>query len=158
MSDKVRAQPSSGYGSQGDPDAGLRWMEFGSTAVALGVLVQAALAGQILTGRHWLVASHRVLAEVLPILAVGLVVLASKQRSLDRSRSWLVWALAVAVVVMVAQTGLGFVGRTSPAAIAIHVPLGVALLGVYVLVANATRGMRATPRRAVQALGFEGTS
>lgn len=135
-------QPSRKRGDGGPLGSGLRWLEFGSTAVALGVLAQATLAGQILTGRHWLVATHRVLAELLPVLGTGLVLLGWKQRTIDRGRSWLVWVLAVALVGMVAQTGLGFVGRSSPAAIAIHVPLGVALLGIYVVVASAARGLR----------------
>ncbi len=155
---RVPAKPLHARLGAGPKESGLRWLEFGSTAVALGVLVQATLAGQILTGRHWLVAAHRILAEMLPGLAAGLVLLGWQQRMLDRSRSWLAWVLSVAVVVMVAQTGLGFVGRSSPTAIAIHVPLGVALLGIYVVVASAARALRTSGLRGAQVREVEGAA
>jgi hypothetical protein len=120
----------------------LRWIELGSTAVAFTVLVQAALAGQIVTGRHWLVTSHRIVAEALPVLAVALVVVGWMGRAVGRTAS-MSWALVLGVALIVAQTGLGFVGRSSQTAIAIHVPLGVAILGIYVGVATAARVMRA---------------
>ncbi|QXC60626.1 hypothetical protein KSP35_20245 [Aquihabitans sp. G128] len=152
---RIPVLPLRGRRKAGPKESGLRWLEFGSTAVALGVLAQATLAGQILTGRHWLVATHRILAEVLPVLAAGLVLLGWKQRMIDPARAWLVWSLSAALVVLVAQTGLGFVGRSSPAAIAIHVPLGVALLGIYVVVATAARALRSPGWRRARGHGFE---
>ncbi len=121
----------------------LRWIELGSTVVAFIVLVQAALAGQIVTGRHWLVTSHRIVAEALPVLAVVLVVVGWMGRAVGQTAA-VSWVLALGVALIVAQTGLGFVGRSSPTAIAIHVPVGVAILGIYVGVATAARVARAS--------------
>lgn len=103
--------------------------------MAIGILIQASLAGQIITGHHWLVTSHRILAEFLPLPAAALVVVAWQVRDELRDGMAMVTSLAVAFALLMAQTGLGFIGRKSPAAIAIHVPLGVALLGLYTAVA-----------------------
>lgn len=117
----------------------LKWIEMGSTLVAFGILVQASLAGQIIAGNHSLVTAHRVVAEFLPVMSLALVVVAWMDRGAYRHGKTMVGASIVAVVLLVAQTGLGFIGRSSVAAIGIHVPLGVALLGLYVAMAMRAR-------------------
>lgn len=119
----------------------LPWIEYGATTMALAVLVQAALAGQIVSGDHSFVAPHRVLAESLPLLGLGLALLPWVHRRPSRL-DLVALGLAVSAGLVVAQTGLGFVGRESTMAIAIHVPVGVAILGIYVACAVAARMRR----------------
>jgi len=95
------------------------------------VLVQAALAGQFLNGQGGLRQTHQLLAvAVFPVLSVLLVVLAAL--SLRRAGSGPLVLSAVLLVLAVAQTGLGFVGRSSLGAASIHIPLGVALFGLSI--------------------------
>lgn len=95
--------------------------------LAVLVLVQAALAGQFLTTDAGARTLHRVIGEGLGLVALVVGVIGYRLRSVDRDRWW----LAIAVLVMVvAQTGLGFAGRESTTAAALHVPLGVATFGV----------------------------
>ena len=98
------------------------------------VLVQAVLAGQFLTGDAELVAIHRRIGEALPALALVLTVLAVVGRRAVTPGALLV-PTAVLLLVTVAQTGLGFVGRDTLGARSIHIPVGVALfgLGIYCL-------------------------
>lgn len=101
-----------------------------STILLLAVLVQAALAGQFLNGSSDLVAVHRVLAEGIPIVALGLLGVAwVRHRSTATAVRPLLNAVAIVVAVVV-QTGLGFAGRDSTMAAALHVPLGVGLFGL----------------------------
>ena len=139
--------PAGAGGSTAVSDRRLRRIELLANVLTLGVLVQAVLAGQILTGRHWLVTSHRVIAEGLPLMAVALVVLAWQNWRAHPNRRWVVNAAVAAFGLLVAQTGLGFIGRRSPAAIGLHIPLGVSLLGLYVALAFGVRGIRACERR-----------
>lgn len=122
------------------PPSHLAWIEYGSTAVALAVLVQAVLAGQIVSGDHSFTAPHRVLAEFLPLAAIGLALLPWIHRR--PGRDGLALALVAGAVLVVIQTGLGFAGRESAAAIAVHVPVGTAILGVYVGSAATARSRR----------------
>ncbi len=94
----------------------LWWIEIGSTLIALGVLAQATLAGQIIAGSHSLVTAHRIVAEFLPLVSLALVFVAWRDRSAYRHGTAMVGASIVAVVLIVAQTGLGFAGRNSLAA------------------------------------------
>lgn len=97
-----------------------------SAVLAALVLVQAALAGQFLTTSESALTVHRVIGESLGLVALAVVVAGYRMRSLDRDRWWLAILLLAMVV---AQTGLGFAGRDSATAAALHVPLGVATFG-----------------------------
>jgi len=126
-------------------DADSRWarrLSVYAWATTALLLVQAALAGQFVNTNPGLISMHRYLAEALPLLALGLVVLAWMARA-RVGGIVLGCSLAIAVL-MVLQTGFGFMGRTSPDVAAIHIPLGVTLLGLSVFVAtrsgSTTRG------------------
>lgn len=108
--------------------------------VVLGILAQAALAGQgwfadpTLFGLHGGL-GHGVLA--LAVLAAVLAWVAAPR--------WVAILSTATVLGLVGQTGLGYVGRRGgvAAASALHVPVGVALLGAAVAVAlGATLGAR----------------
>jgi heme A synthase len=98
------------------------------------VLVQAALAGQFLNGQGQLVMVHRRIGETLPVVALVLVILALSVRRRVSPGALLVPSV-VLMLLTVAQTGLGFVGRDTLGARSLHIPVGVALfgLGIYCL-------------------------
>ncbi|GGI04611.1 hypothetical protein [Egicoccus halophilus] len=113
-----------------------------SWLVPLGILLQAALAGQALFvdgglfGLHGGV-GHGVLG--LAVVQAGLV--------LVRRAGALPLGLAVVLVIgLVGQTGLGYVGHRTGNAVAssLHVPLGVTLLGLSVALA-VLLGLRRQP-------------
>jgi hypothetical protein len=105
-----------------------------SWVVVVGVLAQAVLAGQgWFAGQQGLFGLHGGIGHgvllVAALVAVGSWLLAAGR---------VIPILASAnVVLLVAQTGLGYTGRRGGVAIAssLHVPLGVAILGVAVAVA-----------------------
>lgn len=101
--------------------------------VPLGVLVQAALAGQALFVSPRLFGLHGGLGHGVLVLAIATAGLAWLARV---SRTGAALA-SLAVLGLVAQTGLGYVGHRSGTALAsaVHVPLGVALLGLTVATA-----------------------
>ena len=98
-----------------------------SATLVVLVLAQAAVAGQFLYTSTGLRSVHRILGEGLGVVGVALVVCAAMTRRTNRRllvvASWM-------LVVLVAQTGLGFVGRDTPDAAALHIPLGVVAFGV----------------------------
>jgi heme A synthase len=105
-------------------------------AVPVLVVVQALLIGQALTGSPELVGLHGVLGNVTFVLAALAVLIA-----------WLVPAsravrllLTLSAVLLVAQTGLGYIGHRSGVGLAtsVHVGLGVALTVVATLAATLT--------------------
>lgn len=105
-----------------------------AAALALLVLVQAVLAGQFLNGDGGR-GTHRLIGEALGVVALAVAAAGYRLRAADPDR----WRLGLAlVVVVVAQTGLGFAGRDSTTAAALHVPLGVVAFGVA-LVASLPR-------------------
>jgi hypothetical protein len=111
------------------------------------VLIQAVLAGQFLYAEATLVDIHRVIAEALPLVAVALCVALWPGRAEEDGRT--LFGVAVGVTaLMVVQTGLGFVGRTSTGGAAIHVPLGVLLFGaaVYLVMMVEARRRRGAVR------------
>lgn len=95
------------------------------------VLVQAGLAGQFLYKDSGLVSAHRVVAEFLPLLSLALLVLSWVQNKASVALPRGEFAVSLAVfVLVVAQTGLGFIGRSQPGIAAIHIPLGVLIFGL----------------------------
>lgn len=113
-------------------------------AIAALVLVQAALAGQFVNTSPNLVSAHRYLAEAMPLIAVGLAVLAWFNRRVVGPR--LLGCSIAMVLLMVGQTGLGFAGRSSANSAAIHIPLGVALFGLAIYCATEASSKRHPPR------------
>ena len=118
---------------------------------AVLVLLQAILAGQFLNGHGFLIRVHRAVgAQILPALALAIFVFTLVPRRKWRGRTFVVVA-GSQLFLTVVQTGLGFAGRTRPAAAAIHVPIGVAIFGLTVLnlVLVYRRPARAGPEAAV---------
>ena len=120
----------------------LAWIELCSAGLAAGVLVQAAVAGQFITSRPGLLDLHRLLAEVIPIVAVVLVVLTWRLRGSGPAGRRALQFSALSLAAIVIQTGLGFAGRSSPAAVAVHIPLGVALFGMILWVTYSAHSQR----------------
>lgn len=116
------------------PDAGFwRTITFISVLLPVGVLTLAVLAGQ-----GWFVDAsafslHAAIGHMLTLLAV----LVATFLWLLRGYRYAVLA-TVQAVLFVSQTGLGYAGRRGGLAIAssVHVPLGVALFGVGILLAT----------------------
>lgn len=102
-------------------------------AVPVGVLGQGALAGQAwfldpgLFGLHGGI-GHGVL---------GLAVIAAALSWTSRADAAVRWGATTVVALLVAQTGLGYTGHRSGIAVAsaVHVPLGLLILGLAVATA-----------------------
>ncbi|HUF31939.1 MAG TPA: hypothetical protein VMN58_01870 [Acidimicrobiales bacterium] len=96
---------------------------------AVLVLVQAWMAGRsdVLFGDIDIVL-HGVVGNVSYLVAVGALVVAIVARA-DKVA---IGVSAVLVVAVTAQIGLGYTGRTTLAAAAWHIPLGVAIFGLAV--------------------------
>jgi hypothetical protein len=101
--------------------------------VPLGILVQAALAGQAWFVSPSLFGLHGRIGHGVLLLAVVTAIVAW----LARTSTPAAVLASAAVLGLVAQTGLGYAGHRSAVAVAssLHVPLGVALLGLSVAVA-----------------------
>ncbi len=101
--------------------------------VPLGVLVQAAIAGQALFVSPTLFGLHGGIGHGVLLLAV----LTAGAAWLARSSKVAAGMATLAVAGLVGQTGLGYVGHRTGVALAssLHVPLGVALLGLTVATA-----------------------
>ncbi len=109
-----------------------RWL----TVVTAGlVVVQAFLAGRGLwLGERGLIDAHEMLANILFLLAVaqfGLVLAIGFPNPLGKR---LLAMNAVLAMALVAQTGLGYVGRDNMDARAWHFPLGVLIFGLAVMI------------------------
>lgn len=107
---------------------GLRWL---STAVALGVFLMALLIGQgVWGGERGLITGHGHLGNALFVLAIAQVVIAIMlYRRKALAAPPMVLAFGV-LVLLFAQAGLGYSGRTNASLISWHVPLGVLIMGV----------------------------
>lgn len=103
----------------------------GAAVLAVLVLVEAVLAGQFLTGTGGR-GTHRLIGEAMGLVALTVAAAGYRLRTVDRDRWWLSLAL---VIMVIAQTGLGFAGRNSTTAAALHVPLGVATFGAALVAA-----------------------
>jgi hypothetical protein len=93
--------------------------------LALGVLANAVIAGRTLIG-EWDILVHGIIGNgvfVLSLLAVVFAIGAGAGRAV-------VIATAVLLVLVFAQVGLGYSGRTSLDARAWHIPNGVAIFGL----------------------------
>jgi hypothetical protein len=128
----------------------LAWIERCSAGLAAGVLLQAVLAGQFLSSRPGMLDLHRFLAEAIPIAAIVLVALAWKRRRLGTVGQQILQLSVLSLVAIVIQTGLGFAGRSSPTAVAVHVPLGVALFGCLLWITFTAHSLRHAPKDEVQ--------
>lgn len=105
---------------------GLRVAYVACTAVlVLLVLVQAAMAGRWVAGMDDIALHGYVGNASFTVGLVGAVLAA-----VARVPRWQLALAAVVLAALFAQTGLGYVGRESDAAVSLHVPLGVAIFGL----------------------------
>jgi hypothetical protein len=100
------------------------------------VLVQAIIAARSnrLFG-SWDIGVHEILGNIVFAVALVGLVLAAVAR---QGRASIVCAAALLILVT-AQVGLGYSGRTSAEAAAWHIPNGVAIFGLAVYNITATR-------------------
>lgn len=101
--------------------------------VCAGILVQASLAGPASFGSPELFDVHGWMGSAVMMVTAVVLILTLLARE-----AWTVRVLALLLVVgTIAQIGLGYAGRRggATAASALHVPLGVFLLGLSVAVA-----------------------
>lgn len=109
------------------------WMVF-TTVLTLAVFLQAVTAGRILTGDEWARDVHRTAAGLLIIAAVvgGLVALRRlRGRAGGRRLGWLLVLMGVGLLV---EHRLGTAAADGEDTLWVHVPLGVALVGLMVRV------------------------
>jgi hypothetical protein len=99
------------------------------------IFVQAALAGAFISGEEAdSVDVHEMVGNLLFMLVVVQLVLAFMVRGWSRFQLW-AWVFALLMAV-VAQTGLGYLGRDDSLPIAVHVPLGVAIFGLALMIST----------------------
>jgi hypothetical protein len=96
-----------------------------TSLIVLLVLTQAAMAGQALYGAGD-IGVHGYVGNATFALGLVAVLLAL----VARVPRWLLVATGLLLVVLFAQTGLGYAGRTSTGAASIHIPLGVTAFGL----------------------------
>lgn len=119
--------------------------------LTLGVLVQAVLAGQFISGTSDQLAAHGAVGGVLELLSLVLLLVAVAHRLLgERSRSALWGSIGLALALQL-QAGLGWAPGAVPTSI--HVPFGTATFAGAVMLSAAvgrhlgTDEPRATPDR-----------
>jgi len=99
------------------------------------VFVQAALAGSFISGEDPdAVDIHELMANVLFLVVVVQLILAFLVRGWSRFNLW-AWVIAL-LFMLIAQTGLGYMGRDDELPIAIHVPLGVLIFGLATMIST----------------------
>lgn len=110
-----------------------------TTLLLAGFFVEAVLAGAMLSGVGWARAAHGVTAAVLigMALAAGLVSLATLRRA-RRGPQLAVLLLALAAAAFL-QTALGGLSAKGVNLLWLHVPLGVALVGLAAQVVTGAR-------------------
>lgn len=96
------------------------------------VFVQAVLAGRSLFVDPDAIDIHEVVANAIAVVVVLQVLLAVAAGFTPSLRVPL-WTAGL-VVLTVAQTGLGYIGRDNSDIAALHVPVGVLLFGLSMLV------------------------
>jgi hypothetical protein len=103
------------------------------------VFAEAVFAGAMLSGEGWARAAHRIdaMIAIIAIVATGLVALATLRRVSHGPR--LGWTLLAAAAVVFLQAVLGALAAKGANLLWVHVPLGVALVGLAGQVVAAAR-------------------
>jgi len=132
MADVIDAAPA--------PRAGWR---MATGLLVLAVFVEAVFAGAMLSGVEWARRAHMASAGALIAfaLASGLVALLALRRVINGRKLALI-LLALAVV-LVAQAVVGVLSAKGANLLWLHVPLGVALVGLAGQAAATARGLGA---------------
>ncbi|MCA9860638.1 MAG: hypothetical protein KC438_12995 [Thermomicrobiales bacterium] len=123
-----------------------RWL----TMVTAGlVLLQALFAGRGLwLGNRSYIDYHEILANILFLFAVAQFVLVRYIGVPGALGKRLLMMNGLLAVLMIVQTGLGYVGRSEMEARAWHIPLGVLIFGLAVLISAMTAQLDAPAERA----------
>ena len=119
--------------------AARRWWSLITALLLAALFIQAIFAGAMMSGLGWARAAHAMSALVLIIwtITAGLAALVTLRRIAGGSKLGLtLLALGVAVLL---QTALGRMSAHGAGLLWVHVPLGVALVG---LAAQAAAGAR----------------
>lgn len=107
-----------------------------SLATMALVIVQAALAGQWwFAGQAHLIGTHGWIGNVAYLGALALVVIGFLDLRQGRGKAVLGLAVALALL-MTAQLGLGYMGRSLAWAASLHIPNGVLLTGIGFAIAT----------------------
>ena len=116
-----------------------RWWGAATGLLLAAVFLEAVLAGAILSGAGWARASHGLTAGavIVSATAAGLVGLVTLRRIPHGLR--LAWTLLALATLGVLQAALGALSAKGANLLWVHVPLGVALVG---LAAQAAAGAR----------------
>lgn len=101
-----------------------------SWLVVLAYLGQAVLAGQFLSGTYVALRMHQLGATVSDLILFLAVVVGALLRWHAKGRVWPFWAAVGLLVTNQVQNGAG-----AARLIALHIPLGVAMLSVAVVIA-----------------------
>ncbi len=113
----------------------LSWYRWLAIVTAGLVLIQALLAGRGLWINPDLIDVHEILANILFVVVIvqlGLTLAIGIPGALGKR---LLILNAVLVALILVQTGLGYAGREEMEARAWHIPVGVLIFGLAVLVA-----------------------
>jgi hypothetical protein len=104
-----------------------------SHLATLIVLIQAILAGMFISGEDVdAVNVHEIVGNALFMVVLAQLLLGFLVREWSRFGLWLFVLLLLMLVI--AQTGLGYLGRDNTLPVAIHVPLGVFMFGFSLLI------------------------
>ncbi len=123
---------------------GLRWI---ATVIAVGILVQAMLAGQgFFEAKPELITGHGHLGNTIFLLAAIQTVIAFAASAKGFVGRNIVVLSAVVTILTIAQIGLGYTGRTEATATAWHLPNGVLLMGLSTALAVTLWGGKAAAR------------
>ncbi|HEX2155058.1 MAG TPA: hypothetical protein VHL52_13920 [Acidimicrobiia bacterium] len=108
-----------------------------SGLIAVLVFIQGALAGSYLSGAGGVIDIHGMMGTIaLPLLALTTIVTAAVATRRNR------WVLAGSIFGFLGigtQIGMGYQSRLD-----VHVPLGIALFGLYLVMALAVRDRNTT--------------
>ncbi|HEY8547912.1 MAG TPA: hypothetical protein VIL36_22795 [Acidimicrobiales bacterium] len=120
------------------------WGVFTSVLTA-AIFLQAVTAGRLLSGDDWARDAHHAGAGLTFLAAlVGAVVAGVRLRGVDAGRR-LALLLAVLGVALLVQFGLGSASADGRDTLWIHVPLGVAIVGLAGQVASHARRLATVP-------------
>ena len=101
--------------------------------LVVAVFTQSIFAGALLSGQGWGRIAHGITALVLVAVTLGAgIVAALAVRGMGRDASGLAGMLLVLAVLLFAQTVIGRLSAEGESLLWLHVPLGVALVGLAV--------------------------
>lgn len=115
----------------------IRWL---AVLAAVLVLIQAVLIGQGLYPSldQGMVGLHGTLGSVSLLAVIALTVLAVLSARRGEGSSIVTGLSVITLILVVAQLGLGYVGRRNGVAASIHIPNGVLIAGLLFAIAATT--------------------